>query len=138
MEAQELRIGNFLQDDKGQVFTVKGINELGCVIARGQRVLLEKRYDLIGIQLTEERMIKFGFKYTPCGISAADMWQGLGFWEIQTDSFSITLRADKKCKYGLRLQGYINSDYRYVHQLQNLVYALTGEELTLKENTNGN
>ena len=86
--------------------------------------------DISLIPLDEEWMIKMGFEYTPCGISGADMWQGLGFW--QNKNYSIVLRGDKKCKYQLRLSGYFNSNYNYVHEIQNLYYILIGEQLRIK------
>ena len=113
---------NFNDDDK--IETVVSIDVL-------QRIANPKEYEIFEpIPLTPEILQKHGFRYSPCGISGADMWQGMAFW----NSDVITLRGNISTAKGgiLHLAGYFNSQIKYLHQLQNLYFALTGEELQIK------
>ena len=75
----------------------------------------EKYHHYKPIQLTEEWLVKFGFiKRTPTGY-----YFDMGRMSINLPDFEYkNIRIDVKLKY--------------VHQLQNLYFALTGEELTIK------
>lgn len=79
-----------------------------------------------GIPLTEEWLRKFGFVYDG----------GNGYKAPHgTDHWYHTLRSG--FMPNILARGSIKSDLykgvEYVHQLQNLYFALTGEELTIKE-----
>lgn len=72
-----------------------------------------------GIPLTEEWLLKFGF-------SGALYYFKSGFefsLKKQSDGFVMIINDYEECW----------PEIQYVHQLQNLYFALTGEELTIKE-----
>lgn len=133
MKANELRIGN-LVDLGNRIAKVIEINHLACVV-----IDLEETQDTIEdyertkpIHLTEEWLLKFGFEI---GRESSIMkhWK-IGFNSLTHDwLFDIVWIKDV---YGNNEQKpfYRNGrhEIKYVNQLQNLYFALTGEELTLK------
>jgi hypothetical protein len=133
MKASELRIGN-LVDLGNRIAKVIEIAHLGCVV-----VDLEETQDTIedyerikGIPLTEEWLYKFGFK---------NIDKGDNDYITYTDSnHDYYLQIDVRRKDGKYLildnsfddlRAFSMVDIMYVHQLQNLYFALTGEELIL-------
>lgn len=105
MKASELRIGNYIQNSHGT------ISNVGIVMLGGQ-------YDYHPIPLTEEWLLKFGFEKDE---------DEEGTWYNQ-----IALYEGNKCfNYNASFFEHDNFvSIEYVHQLQNLYYALTGLELT--------
>ena len=103
MEASELRIGNSIIQDDDFVFVTWWRLEL----------MENNKIEYKPIPLTEEWLLKFGFekRYETC-------FQYKNF--ILNDKF-IMMDID------------ITIQLKYVHQLQNLYHALTGEELTIKD-----
>lgn len=71
------------------------------------------------IPLTEEWLVKFGF------ISIQDGWYQI---EKMPISFNWNIYDNT-----LRFMGYSFKHIKYVHQLQNLYFALTGEELQIND-----
>jgi hypothetical protein len=122
MIPQELRIGNFIKDvgETQDIYTVSEIT-LNSFTA-GPMTVFRAGFEFDhGIPITEEWLLKFGFK--------------------REDEFSIIYLEVNAL---LRLQGnahgqvalsdkrsieQLNVRCEYVHQLQNLYFALTGEEL---------
>ncbi len=119
MKANELRIGNLITIDS---LTDGSSNIVVCDTFHLIEMNNTIKYQYNPIPLTEEWLIKFGFDY-----------------KIKSDYCKWYLWS-KETQKGIELYeedyGYIfNEDVniKHVHQLQNLYFALTGEELTIKE-----
>jgi hypothetical protein len=110
IKANELRIGNWVETFEGVIQIQNGWE-------------IDEGNECQPIQLTEEWLLKFGFN------KVSDIWE---FWK----NSGWDLRQHKlENKWWLF---YIGQDLDcvridYVHQLQNLYFALTGEELEIKE-----
>lgn len=130
MEVQELRIGNL-------VTTIEGTKHFGKEL-RVEFITDNNCYDLdapldsingyelnkvIPIPLTEEWLVRFGFKMASGGISynKDDLNIYLGDTILSGDEGATFFNC-------WRL---LDHSPKHVHQLQNLYFALTGEELEL-------
>lgn len=121
IKATELRLGNIILN-KGVLSKVELIEEDGCRIR--QIVKGDADYDkgMEGEPLTEQWLIKFGFKKFLGGDNEV---YGVTKEGSQIIHFSIEPFHESYYFDTTRL--------KYVHQLQNLIFALTGEELTIKQ-----
>lgn len=117
MEIRELRIGNLIlfNQNEGVVDEIYKNNE------RSYRLLCSSLYVGLPIEscspilLNNEWLVKFGFEFADCSVNGVvNVWR--------KGKFKIW---DNKGKYSYFAQ----IDIKSVHQLQNLYYALTGEEL---------
>lgn len=135
LKANDLRIGNLitlndkvrqrLWEDKitaiSDYFKIETIWNDGDVL-----VLLDDEsveLDLTEIEpipLTEERLLKFGFKNNTYPKEK---------YFLQDFEYNIFNKQVSICKMQIT-----NIDIKFVHSLQNLYHALTGEELILKNN----
>jgi hypothetical protein len=134
MEAKELRIGNLISANyvyEGQVKTFERFNDTLNVVffSDGKpNGIGEYLYDVKPIPLTEEWLLKFGFEWDDVetktnGGTEKMLLKDILLMKRHQDTLWVA------CPYG-----YLISPHRtlYVHQLQNLYFALTGEELTIK------
>lgn len=143
MEAKELRIGNFVTyDNKHNIpIEIRGLHTEG--VDTGYRKLLN--YDQIfPIPLTEEWLLKFGFKI--------ERWKRIGHLDkieiIEGYVFDniwcfIPYKHNRLRFFGRRVLRDVEKDlwifegregcHVYVHQFQNLMFALTCEEITIKD-----
>ena len=105
MTANELRIGNLILDEDSNIMYRVDLNFFHDLSLGG--FLMD---DLIPIPLTEEWLVKFGF-------------------ENKTKTFVLNNISIKQQTKGYFF--YLSIMIQYVHQLQNLYFALTGEELKI-------
>lgn len=138
MKATDLRMGN-LFDDAGEVLFVSGIGISNVIISTATNDSVRKYSELKPIPLTEDWLLKFGFeKYQWCDDCAYIPFLGRhlmarlynGKWHIFKTKVTI---ANSNQQYTGSVDIVDKGLIQYVHQLQNLYYALTGEELTIKE-----
>lgn len=110
MDARELRIGNAIWFDRKE--KVKWVNSR--VIADIESQNNECLYS--PITLTEEWLVNFGFK-----VDGKNYYTGLLQVERDLTYFNVWVNAS------------FTKTIKYVHQLQNMYFVLTGQELTIKE-----
>jgi hypothetical protein len=122
MEAKDLRIGNLVMySNNSTIFTVSGLHEFGmdCFDDIEETYIEYDQFE--GISLTEEWLLKFGFEFKPTGDEVYEQ-----IWKME--NFEIWEHSEGFCH-----DFHNGGDLKYVHQFQNLYFALTGEELTIKE-----
>lgn len=121
VKASELRIGNLVNFSVGSSYYQGTVQTIGSKIAT--ILCLGKTYavkyvNITPIVLTEELLVKLGFEKNETG-------------------FYYKGRFTYHNEYGWKiLEQWVKnwvgvSELKYVHQLQNLYFALTGEELTI-------
>ncbi|MEW7221982.1 hypothetical protein [Elizabethkingia anophelis] len=117
MEAKELRIGNYVNHNGFAPITIDAVDIIHCK---------QHPEAYRPIELTEEWLIKLGFVSNNVA------------YKIDNDKFVFelyfydawNLNYVEKEKFG---DGSVElSGYWKIHELQNLFYTLTGEELTIK------
>jgi hypothetical protein len=105
MKANELRIGNwFIEKDEVKQFDGDFYHLLGCE----------------PIPLNTKWLEKFGFEYSEFN----DLYQKGGY--------DVDIKDNVYCHFYMNEYGDWYKDIDHVHSLQNLYFALTGEELTVK------
>ena len=117
MKANELMIGNYVK--------LKGYDKpIRVLIIDTTETSTNTKYE--PIPLTEEWLLEFGFEKQEnnwkrlciCNDWTYLYWERLAGVELSVNKHSVML-----------------SHIKYVHQLQNLFFALTNQELTIKEST---
>ena len=129
MEARELRIGNYVKREE-KVLCIKA----GDIRAMDDWQQLENEKEITKpIPLTEEWLLKFGFvnDIIEYDLTIGNMHEeGTMIFSIKKDfsliQISVGMGGDKPDWIFLMCP-------TYVHQLQNLYFALTANELTIKE-----
>lgn len=119
MDAKSLRLKNYAQDQNGNILQVVGIKEdnINYFVVDRSKYPLQDGWQAEPIPLTEQWLFDFGFekkRYT----------YKKGVLELESDS-----EQHPKGRTYFNSWELIEEFPIYVHQLQNLYFALTGEEL---------
>lgn len=119
IKASDLRIGNLVYPfDDIQLVEYKTI--LSDAISVSVKDF-ENTEHLYPIPLTEEWLVRMGFEK-----------DGYNYWAHSDKYFELRDKAPNYC-FCVNCGEYdCSEDIQYVHQLQNLYFALTGTELTIK------
>ena len=153
MDAKELRIGNLVEirfineketstitgtgyekDEEIIYYWPKPINDTAIIKGKDFKVMYSMMDYVEPIHLTEEWLVKFGFVLRDNVFIHSTKPLRKGF-NGYTRSKLIDCRIryiHKKFKYYTNPAGSTTKEIKHVHQLQNLYFALVGEELTIK------
>jgi hypothetical protein len=117
MKASELRIGNlFIEEHSDKIIEVIGLKKNRITFTGN----FYGKWQAKPILLTEEWLLKFGFEKMENNWKCLDLHFATISWERLA---GLTLSFEKESTYLPHI--------KYVHQLQNLHFALTGEELII-------
>lgn len=120
MEANELRIGNYAHFKyKDEIHHETQIDSTD-IMALSDNNTMKLPFGLVikPIPLTEEWLLKFGF----VEFITLDVYPTYALKKINVNNGTVYVSE----------LGFLNH-IKYVHQLQNLYFALTNEELTIKQ-----
>lgn len=119
MQAEELRIGNFvLKDDKYRKVEAISIPYHHLLSLKNNALLERAQFNEIKpIPLTEEILLKCGF-------------EKLGKYTFVCDTALMQLEIDVVTNK--LVHSILAIEVKHLHQLQNLHHALTGQELNIK------
>lgn len=124
MEANELRLGNWVyyQDNCPLKSIILNFDRMKSVFFDEKWA----SYYLSPIPLTEEWLLKFGFVFlTDIGVYKLK-------FKIDTQAGEYEFAGVPKAIGFVSNRLFASGTIKYVHQLQNLYFALTGNELTIK------
>ena len=114
MKGNELRIGNWV-DWNGENGVVSQILEHEVVFKCGEDTLIS---ELKPIELTEEILLKCGFTENK-------------FSYIYEDDTRVSVYVNDNFFF-CQIDNVVINNIKFLHQLQNIYFALTNEELTIK------
>ena len=142
IQPNELRIGNYILDDEGLLAKIIGFcpfeHSYRCDEKEGCNLLIDvypedgtirEGYEVDinfckPIELTEEWLLKFGFikgRFDNYVLILDNEFSKISYW---SNSKKIELSNTSQTTWG-------SVNCMYLHQLQNLYFALTGEELKI-------
>lgn len=127
MKANELRIGNYIQDYYNtKIFVVKTVDStLEYLDLSDGKTHSNHITNLKPIPLTEDILLKCGFL-----LSTPNQYIKHQHWYNETTDIEFNHLLMCSIYEG---NGHVGvSHVKYLHQLQNLHYALTGQELAIK------
>jgi hypothetical protein len=130
MKSNEFRLGNLIKGRKGRIIPLI-IHDLNLML-EWERIEYSRTPPISPVLLTDDLLLKLGFyKRKACG----------NYWFEKSHKKLLFLTNDINPKKGFAYSTKVDHVFvhdinwhkkiKYVHQLQNLYFALTGNELTL-------
>lgn len=127
MKANELRIGNLVYDGEKRICKVEqlstDIHECKIYAIKGP---ITASYRYTGIPITEESLLKLGYKFYN-GKTSGTLCRDFG-GKLDIDFYEGKIQV-KSHYEGYQMYRPIHN-VKFVHQLQNIYFDLTGEEIS--------
>lgn len=133
INTKELRLGNLLHyvhqsNGKRELWKVVDILSsmpLG-VLMEGGEPGYEKKNDIRYVQLTEELLLKAGFEKKSFKMSGSIVYEDSKYYILTNDNIEYAL-----CIKGITPATWAISSFNYLHELQNLIFALDKREINV-------
>lgn len=133
MKATELRIGNYVEIqgvdyDEDYLCVIRALRMNFAEIECNEESDSFEYNELVGLRIIKSCLFKFGFKKLNHKMSNCHVFTK-GYWRLATKDFiNYSLWHEMVSPPTWNL-----AELQYIHQLQNIWFDLTGEELTARE-----
>lgn len=127
LKPEELRIGNIVRTSSSKPLPIFGIFGDTIWLDCGKYQVDETVESIEPIPIAEEWLLKFGFIVRN---NIDDLYE-----KLHENNLGYVISLTKSGKYDFHFPSLYAGEItiQYAHQLQNLYFALTGTELTIKE-----
>nr|DAT09631.1 MAG TPA: hypothetical protein [Caudoviricetes sp.] len=123
IDAKELRIGNYIQLRNNHVM-VGGIPNVYKLLIPGEQYAVEVK-EFEPIPLTEELFLKCGFRFEYDSFcNGIELSYGISLYNTKDEDKNKLFISVNNAEYAIS-----HIPIKYLHQLQNIYYYLTGKEL---------
>ena len=129
MKVNELRVENWVYNDDNTYSKIEGIRLFGDVVSNEIEIYSKDNVEgtlsiskLSPIPLTEEILLKCGFKNSKSNIITYTYINNPAYYITEIGNCFTFISCDK-----IRVRS-----IKYLHELQNLFFAITGEELEVE------
>lgn len=123
MQSSELRIGNYVNSKNDGIIKITNISENSVAVSENHCYNHIPIHLIKPVKINKEWLLNHGFK----------KHETYSLIDIKTGSLELMNIFEMYFRPYFKGKS-INVDIEHVHQIQNLYFALTGEELTLKTN----
>ena len=141
IDSNEVRIGNLVNYNDGEY----GFDDYVVIIEPHEihtyRTIAEriKNAEFHPIPITPEWLERLGFEKNQYKYEKINLTETIYTIDVPNDYGGRIIGSDYNGEFKIRLEGCdegkVGDFIKYIHQLQNLYHALTGQELTVKELT---
>lgn len=126
VKANELRLGNWIIYLRNNL-----VNEYQKVLTVSEYTITVNEYNQDGACYPKDISVFKPIPLTPEILEKAGFSQGNIFWKIEKDIKISVGGGRANIGSNFSTSAIFTVDVKYLHQLQNLYFALTGEELTI-------
>ena len=130
IDAKELRIGNLVLCND-EIATINELYTSDCYLYFSNKKSAPGYSEIDPIPLTEEWLIKFGFKFTKNKWSLSDSGED-DWWQSVINPLRTIIYIRRTNEFSIEGDRHMrHPNGKFVHQLQNCYFVLTGKELTI-------
>ncbi len=133
LKVEDLKIGNYIFDNSGRIVQYHGLtedwNKAILNYAKGSGIYKNNFDEISPIPITEKWLLKLGFE--PDEIYKN--FNSFNLYKLECEGNIFKLEIQPCNEVSIHIDCTFIRSLKYIHELQNLYHAITGNELKIKD-----